>query len=135
LGIQRKLLRAVLAVATVMVVWLVASPASAAPINAAPLCDPRGAIGFAPPPQFQDEERSLDIPVSCLPEASPLDTKNVVPGHHSGIELSFSQEPLASGARLVVPAAPPTMRVPVAEVTAARLPPGVRASLDRPPQA
>ena len=128
---RRRLLRAVLVVATVMVVWLVVSPARAA--NAlAPVCDPRGAIGFAPPPQIQDEERSLDIPADCF-EVSPLESKNVVPGSRASIEISFAQEPAADGERLLVHA-PFVMRLPVAETDAVRLPHGVQASLDRPPQ-
>ena len=119
-----------LAVATVMVVWLVVSPASAA--SAAPICDPRGAIGFAPPPQIQDEERSLDIPADCV-EVSLLETKNVIPGSRGSVEISFAQEPAAGGDRVLVHA-PFVTRLPVAETDAVRLPPGVRASLDRPPQ-
>ena len=130
--IRRKLLRAVLAVATVMVVWLVVSPASAAN-RGAPVCDPRGAIGFAPPPQIQDEERSLDIPADCF-EVSPLESRNVIPGSRATLEISFAQEPAARGERLLVHAPFVTTRLPVTEADAVRLPPGVRASLDRPPQ-
>ena len=114
-----------------MVVWLVVSPASAANLGA-PVCDPRGAIGFAPPPQIQDEERSLDIPADCF-EINLVESKNVVPGSRGTLEISFTQEPAARGERLRVHS-PFVTRLPVAEADAVRLPPGVRASLDRPPQ-
>lgn len=129
---RRRLQRALLAVATVLVVWLVVSPASAASY-AAPVCDPRGAIGFAPPPQFQDEERSLDIPVTCF-EDNPVLTRNVVPGSRGIVFAPSAMEPAASTARLLVLPASVT-RLPVREADAVRLPPGVQSSLDRPPQA
>lgn len=120
-----------LGIATFTVVCLVTSPARAWS-SRAPVCDPRGAIGFAPPPQIQDAELSLDIPADCV-DISPLESKNVVPGRGAAIELSFSQEP-------VEPTSPPLPALMFAErlsarvMTCARPPPGVRASLDRPPR-
>lgn len=119
---------ALLAVATFAVVWLVVSPASAM----APVCDPRGAIGFAPPPQIQDAELSLDIPADCF-DVNPLETRNYVPGHHVQIETWTSQEPIAA-TPLVVLALEFTERLPVREHVEARPPPGFRMSLDRPPR-
>jgi hypothetical protein len=127
----RKLLHAIVAIATFMVVWLVASPASATP-NRAPVCDPRGAIGFAPPPQIQDTEQSLDIPADCV-EVNVFDSKYVGQGRGAPPDLTSSTEPVS--------AVPPLLldlvfaeRLPAALVIEARPPPGVRASLDRPPR-
>jgi len=121
-------LSALLAVATFAVVWLVVSPASAM----APVCDPRGAVGFAPPPQIQDAELSLDIPADCF-DVNPLETKNYVPGHGVQIDTSTSQEPIAA-TPLFVLGLEFTERLPVRGHVEARPPPGVRMSLDRPPR-
>lgn len=128
---RRKLVHAFVALTTFMVVWLVTSPARAFS-DRAPVCDPRGAIGFAPPPQIQDAELSLDIPADCV-DVSPLESKNVVPGRSVSIDLSSSQEPVAA----ITPTLPAFVfaeRLPVRVATCARPPPGVRASLDRPPR-
>lgn len=125
---RRKLLSAILAVATFAVVWLVVSPASAM----APVCDPRGAVGFAPPPQIQDAELSLDIPADCF-DVNPLETKNYVPGHHVQIETWTSQEPVAASPLLVL-ALEFTERLPVRAHVDGGPRPGVRMSLDRPPR-
>ncbi len=128
---RRRVLRALLALATFTVVWLVVSPASAF-VGTAPVCDPRGAIGFAPPPQIQDAETSLDIPEDCT-DVNPLDTHNVVPGRGTPIDFSSAQEPVATTAT-------PTFdlvfaeRLPVQVTSEVRPPPGVRTSLDRPPR-
>lgn len=123
-------MQTLLAFATVLVVWLVVSPASAH--TRAPLCDPRGLIAFAPPPQIQDAEVSLDIPADCV-EDSPLETKNYVPGRHvAAFEIS-SQEPAAL-AEPVLPAIPLSERLAVRRDVEVRLPPGVRTSVDRPPR-
>jgi hypothetical protein len=126
-----KLLRALMAVATFTVVWLLVSPASAA-TSAAPICDIRGAITFAPPPQIQDEERSIDIPADCQTE-SPLDNPNFTPGRSAPPDISFSQEP-AAGMATGLPELSFSERVaaPVAERAPPR--PGVSSSLDRPPR-
>jgi len=121
-------LSALLAVATFAVVWLVVSPASAM----APVCDPRGAVGFAPPPQIQDAELSLDIPADCF-DVNPLETKNCVPGHHVQIETWGSQEPMAA-TPLVVLGLEFAERLPVREHAQTRPPPGFRMSLERPPR-
>lgn len=142
--IRRKILSALLAVATFTVVWLVVSPASAAGLSAygpdaprmgrtpAPVCDPRGAIGFAPPPQIQDLELSLDIPADCLGDGL-LETRNYVPGHPSQLDLSSSQEPVAPHTT-ALPAPELSERLPVRTHVKARLPSGVRVSLERPPR-
>ncbi|MBX3228576.1 MAG: hypothetical protein KIT84_07980 [Labilithrix sp.] len=93
---RRLLLRTLLACATLVVVWLVVAPktALALPRSGAPICDPRGAITFAPPPQIQDAELSLDIPADCY-DVGPLDLrllKNVDHGRPAPPELSSSQD-------------------------------------------
>lgn len=132
---RRSFLRAILAAATFTVVWLIVTPASATmtPSRAAPVCDPRGAITFAPPPQIQDTETSLDIPPDCF-DINPLETRNFVPGRgNAQLDLSSSQEPTAPPA-LAVLAYEFVERLPVADIVLARPPPGVRSSLDRPPR-
>ena len=137
-----------LAVATFTVVWLVVSPASAATMSTstitksgwnvpvhtmAPVCDPRGAIGFAPPPQIQDEELSLDIPPDCV-DVNPLETKNYVPGHRSAlIDLSSSQEPAAPSSA-TLPARDLSERLSARVDVVETGPPGYHASLERPPR-
>jgi hypothetical protein len=129
--VRRKLLQALLAGATLLVVWLVVSPAAAAS-SRAPVCDPRGAIGFAPPPQIQDPELSLDIPADCV-EVSPLESKNVIPGHRLIIDVSSSQEPTTPG-RQALPSPTRCERLAIDLTTCGRPPSGVRASIDRPPR-
>jgi hypothetical protein len=126
----RKLLRVLIALTTFVVVWLVAQPARAA--ESAPLCDARGAITFAPPPQIQDEERSIDIPVDCI-EINLLETEHVAPGRAPPPDLSFSREPAAVGTPVVLA---PTFeeRVPLAPGTNVPLRAGVRFGVERPPR-
>jgi hypothetical protein len=97
---MRKLLHALVAVATFTVAWLVVSPAYAW-TSMAPVCDPRGATIAAPPPQIQDANQSLDIVDDCGADASSSDTKNLVRGHAPQIEISSSQEPVAAAATSV----------------------------------
>jgi hypothetical protein len=128
---SRKLLHAFVTLATFLVAWLVAPSASATP-NRAPVCDPRGAIGFAPPPQIQDTEQSLDIPADCV-EIGLFETQHVTPGRGAPVDFSVSSEAAA-------PTASPLLdlvfeeRLPLAITVEARPPPGVRSSLDRPPR-
>lgn len=127
---MRKLLRDALAFATLVVVWLVVSPARAA--ESAPMCDPRGAITFAPPPQIQDEERSLDIPADCY-DVNPLETKNYVPGHPAPPPPNFAQDPLApSGIALL--SLTFRERVPFVATVDSRPPPAARSPHERPPR-
>lgn len=135
-----------LAVATFTVVWLVVSPASAAllssvgtPVPArihgmAPVCDPRGAIGFAPPPQIQDAELSLDIPADCF-DVNPLESKNYAPGHRSTpLDISSSQEPAARTTELL-PARVLSERLAARVEVVEAGPPGFHTSIERPPRA
>jgi hypothetical protein len=127
---RRKLVQTLLAFATTLVVWLVVSPASAS--GRAPICDPRGLIAFAPPPQIQDAELSLDIPADCV-ELSPLETKNYAPGHRTAAVDFSPQEPVAE-ATLTLPAIAPSERLSVRRDVQARPPPGFRTSVERPPR-
>ncbi len=90
---------------------------------------------FAPPPQMQDPEQSLDVVAPCDGRAEdPLAAKYVVPGRaHGNLDLSSSQEPVTSAA-LDVPLVAPTARVaaPVRELS--RAPTGVRSDVERPPR-
>ena len=126
---MRRLLRIFVTLATFTVVWMVASPAQAA----APLCDPRGAIMFAPPPQMQDPEQSLDVVAPCDPREDPFAIHQVGPQRGSQIQISFSQEPATTSA-FVVPLSPPLARLAAPEAALARPPNGVRSALERPPQ-
>jgi hypothetical protein len=125
---RRKLLHALVAFTAFVVVWLVASPARAM----APLCDPRGAVVFAPPPQFQDPETSLDLPADCT-EDSPIETKNFAPGRAPQIEPWSSQEPAAATAPAVLDLVF-TERLAVPDAESARPPSGVRTTVERPPR-
>lgn len=131
-----KLLRTLLAIATFTVVWLVAAPSQALAftgLGTAPLCDPRGAITFAPPPQMQDPELSLDIPPDCQVE-SPLETMNLGRGRPAPIDFSLSMDPLTA-MPMRIPALSFSERV--AAPKAERAPPrrGVTSSIERPPRA
>ena len=127
---MRTLLRAFVTLATFAVVWMVASPAQAA----APVCDPRGAIMFAPPPQMQDPEQSLDVIAPCDGRAEdPLAVRQATPERGPQIDLSSSREPVTT-TTVLVPLSPPIARIAAPEEALARPPNGVRSALERPPQ-
>jgi len=126
---MRTLLRAFVTLATFAVVWFVASPAQAA----APVCDPRGAIMFAPPPQMQDPEQSLDVVAPCDRAEDPFAARQVTPQRGPQIDLSSSQEPVTPSA-FVVPLSPPLARIAAPEEALPRAPAGVRSALERPPR-
>lgn len=80
---------------------LPATPPESPPMSGAPLCDPRGMIRLAPPPQLQDSEVSLDDEsgAAALGDAC---SEAIAPGRHTlqrssgGAEFaSSSVEPLA----------------------------------------
>lgn len=130
---MRKLLRIFVTIATFSVVWMVASPAQAFTTHA-PVCDPRGAIMFAPPPQMQDPEQSLDVVAPCDGRAEdPLLARQVGPQKGPQIEISSSQEPATPNA-FVVPLVPDLERIPVRREPLSRAPAGVRSALERPPR-
>lgn len=129
-----RMLRLVSALATFVVAWLVAPRVVWAAHSAAPVCDPRGAITFAPPPQMQDPEQSLDVVAPCDGRAEdPREARHVTRGHRAQIDLSASQEPAVAG-DVVVPVAAPLARVCAPEAALARAPSGVRSDVERPPR-
>ena len=127
---MRKLLRIFVAVTTFAVVWMVASPAQAA----APVCDPRGAIMFAPPPQMQDPEQSLDVVAPCDGRSDdPFAARQAGPQRGPQIEIVDSREPALTSI-VVVPLSPPLARLGAPEEGLPRAPAGVRSALERPPR-
>jgi hypothetical protein len=128
---MQRFLRTFMAVATFVVVWLVVSPARAW-TNSAPVCDPRGATTFAPPPQIQDAEQSLDIPADCGQD-DPLETSHVLPGRGPQIDITFSQEPVAA-AQAPVHGLVFVERRPAQVADDLERPSGVRSSIERPPR-
>jgi hypothetical protein len=134
---RRRLVRTLLLVATVTVVWLLVSPsqALAMPRSGAPVCDPRGAITFAPPPQIQDPELSLDVPVDCF-DLAAIDFRlvnGVDHGRSAPPDLSSSQESV-TGMDALLFGLEFTERVPAPRAIASAPPAGVRPTLERPPQ-
>jgi hypothetical protein len=132
----RRLLRTLFVIATVTVVWLLVSPSSAWALpNRAPICDPRGAITFAPPPQIQDAEVSLDIPADCFEAVFDLRlVKNFDHGRSAPPELTSSQESMTS-VNVPMLAFEFSERTKLSFDDDVAPPSGVRASLERPPQA
>ncbi len=98
----------------------------------APMCDPRGAAVFAPPPQIQDPELSLDIPPDCA-EDSPLDVRNAVPGH-GPLQLDTSTPDMALTGSLGFATLTFSERQPFVVFLAARPPPAPKSTLERPPR-
>ena len=151
-----RLLRAFFTLTTLAVVWLVTSPAlaAAAPFSLyppadtsvlgpassrAPLCDPRGATTFAPPPQNQDAEVSLDTGLTlddCMATRSH-DARRAAPGRTpSPLDASASRDSASDRVITAVVMLAPArelMPVPAASTSCPR--PGVRSTVDRPPRA
>ena len=126
----RRVVKGVLFVATMLAAWVVAFPARAAD---APMCDKRGAITFAPAPQLQASQVSLDDVAAddCAPDEALR--------HALG-----SDRPIVWDAPGAEPCALPSPDPALAAVSgaasfaktrllAASL--GARAALDRPPRA
>jgi hypothetical protein len=125
---RSRALRILFTLTVFAIVWLVVKPAHAA----APVCDPRGATMFAPPPQIQDAEQSLDVVPDCAVD-SPLDVRAVGPRRGGPIAFSFSQEPMAANAILL----PPMLvgdKLDAPRSSLVRPPRGVRSALERPPR-
>lgn len=137
---RSRLLRTLFTLTTLIVVWLVASPALASTetlANKAPLCDPRGAVTFAPPPQMQELEVSLDIGVfdDCSSSGSDADTRHADSGRPPvQIDASTSREPLTHAATTPV-VGPASVLVPAPAASEVCSRPGVRSTVDRPPRA
>ncbi len=117
----------------------VTPPAPIAPTNKAPLCDPRGAITFASPPQMQDLEVTLDTGLTiddCLGTVHGSDVNQAAPGRaplpidaqsaSSDAAILHAAVVLAASGRELLPAPGPS-------TTCSR--PGIRSTVDRPPRA
>ncbi len=123
---------------TFVVAWLAfGRTAEASTEFVAPLCDPRGAVVLAGPPQIQALEMSLDIVTNdddCT--ESPMDTRFVAPGSPTHAELAASSQPPLNHASSLVSIRPMVndrLPAPVAMEVISR--PGFRDSLERPPRA
>jgi hypothetical protein len=104
----------------------------------APLCDPRGAITFAPPPQMQDVEVTLDTGLTvddCMAAASG-ESRHASRGRApaptgdpssmtSDVAVNTAVNKLARASRELTPA-------PAASTSCSR--PGFRSTVDRPPR-
>jgi hypothetical protein len=127
------LIRTVLTFAVFAMVWLVAAPAFAS--TKAPVCDPRGATTFAPPPQLQDLEQSLDVAEAEDCAARPEETRHVTSPKRAPRTLASSaQEPAAAGVSPSVVCGECEL-LPAPARTATAGPRGFRVTLDRPPRA
>jgi len=159
--IRIRLLRAFFTLTTLAVVWFVASPAlaanatslvdapimslmhpapppAAAPVYGAPLCDPRGATTFAPPPQLQDVEVSLDSGLTlddCMTSSTHDETHRAAPRRAPLPVDAFSSSDAAAIAAVatLAAAARELLPVPVPSTVCPR--PGIRSTVDRPPRA
>jgi hypothetical protein len=123
--------RLMVAFAAAIAVWAIATPAWAS----APLCDPRGATGIAPPPQLQQPQTSIDTGVA--PEdCSELAALTTAFDHGRAPEPSppgASQEPMVASA---APASPDvTVTGSIArDGVAVSESAGARSQVDRPPR-
>lgn len=130
-------LRFVVTLATFVVAWLVAHPAMASTqTQRAPVCDPRGAIMFAPPPQLQDPEQSLDIVTNdddCT--ESPLENRHVVPRHGPQADPPAASQDSATAVPPIVCARPAAEQLPAPDASEVQARSGIRNAVDRPPRA
>jgi hypothetical protein len=123
--------RLMVAFAAAIAVWAIATPAWAS----APLCDPHGATGIAPPPQLQQPETSIDTGVAAedCSELIALTTSFDNGRAPEPAPPSASQEPLAASAAPASAGAGVTGsiardRLDVSERA------GARSRVDRPPR-
>lgn len=129
---MRPLLRAVIAFAAALCVWLVASPAKAA----APLCDARGATMLAPPPQLQAPSAAIDAASAnevCVELDAQGDAIEQGRGHTPLPTWSMDATSAGSSAPSSVEPASPSGTLDDRQESAP--PTGVRARVDRPPRA
>ena len=128
---SRRFVRTIVVLATTLAAWLVVMPAYAA----APLCDDRGATMFAPAPQLQSPETSIDTGEApddgCMSGDEGLHAvqegqcPNPIPTSN-GIDATLPSSVSIAPASHVVMGAPRDVLVIVA--------PGVRDRVDRPPR-
>jgi hypothetical protein len=114
------------------------------PTSRAPQCDPRGAITFAPPPQMQEVEVSLDTSVTaeeCLDAISsgrsPRTSlgrlgRGQAPEPHDASSASTDAAVLVTAVALAASARELT---PAPAASTSCLRPGFRSTVDRPPRA
>lgn len=120
-----------------------AAPAPIAPIAPdmrAPLCDPRGAITFAPPPQMQDVEATLDTGLTlddCFASTrDDANAKRAAPGRAPlPIDAQSASSDAAVIATRVMLAACARELLPAPGVSTSCPRPGIRSTVDRPPRA
>jgi hypothetical protein len=110
------------------------------PTMRAPLCDPRGAIMFAPPPQMQDVEATLDTGLTlddCFGDAAKnADARRAAPGRAPlPIDASSASTDAAVLAAAVALAASARELLPAPAASTMCLRPGFRSTVDRPPRA
>lgn len=112
-------------------VWLLAPSARAA----APLCDSRGAITFAPPPTLEEPNASIDVGDADDCSSQSRDDVALDHGQHG----SSTQTAAEDGARALVATSPVILPASIADVledteTTFVPPSGVSSRLDRPPR-
>jgi len=112
-------------------VWLLAPSARAA----APLCDSRGAITFAPPPTLEEPNASIDV--GDADDCGGSSRTDVALQH--GQRGPSSQTSAEDGARALVASSPVILPASCADVledvqTTFVPPSGVASRLDRPPR-
>ena len=128
----RAFLRSVVTIAVAVCAWLIAAPAYAG--MSAPQCDNRGAITFAPPPQLQPMEQSID---ATDDGATCVERMLAAEGVHQG----NAPPPTPTATEPVAPQAFPALLPPALSAVLprddvqTRAPAGVRTSLERPPRA
>jgi hypothetical protein len=115
-------------------VWLVAAEKSA--FAAAPLCDARGAITFAPPPTLEEPNASVDV--GQADDCGDSRSEDLALQH--GQRGPSAQNAAEDGARALVATTPMILPAAFADVLEAAettfVPPsGISSRLDRPPRA
>jgi hypothetical protein len=123
--------RLVVAFATAVAVWAIATPARAE----APLCDPRGATGVAPPPQLQMPMTSIDVgpPAEDCSELISVTVAAEDGRAPDPAPPSASQDPLVAHPAAEVPEAG-LSGFAYREDVVLHARPGERSRVDRPPR-
>jgi hypothetical protein len=115
------------------------APEPVLPFGRAPLCDPRGATTFAPPPQMQDAEVTLDTGLTaedCLRGQGDERAHRVAPGRAplpSAAASSSTDAAVISAVPRLVASGHARSPAPIASL--ARGPCGIPSTIDRPPRA
>lgn len=140
-GSMRRWVTSVLFTAAAIAVWLVALPAHADSLahggehgRGAPICDERAATMFAPPPQLQDPETSIDLG-DAAPEDCAADARFVKHCHEGQAPSQAPEAPEhALGAAIPSVGRPGSVALEcdLSYVDLERA--GVRATLERPPR-